>query len=207
MLQEQKDRLKYVYYDQKEPCGHQIKEIKFKFGECKFRFLTDIGMFSRFKVDTGTKLLLRNLDFNKDDCMLDMCCGYGIIGIISAKFCSHVVMSDINERGLEMVKRNLNINNINQSSVTLVSGDLFENVDINEKFTIIATNPPLRAGMDFMIRLLEGAKEHLAENGRIFLVARKKQGAYEILDKMNELFNAEIVETGGGYRVIKGVKD
>jgi 16S rRNA (guanine1207-N2)-methyltransferase len=163
-------------------------------------------MFSRFKVDTGTKLLLRNLDFNKDDRMLDMCCGYGIIGIISAKFCSHVVMSDINERGLEMVKRNLNINNINQSSVTLVSGDLFENVDVNEKFTIIATNPPLRAGMDFMIRLLEGAKEHLAENGRIFLVARKKQGAYEILDKMNELFNAEIVETGGGYRVMKGVK-
>ena len=205
MVQDLKDKLKYVYYDQKEPCGHQIKEIKFKFKDCKFRFLTDIGMFSRFKVDTGTKLLLRNIDLCKDDRMLDMCCGYGIIGIISAKFCERVVMSDINERGLEMVKRNLNINNINPgANVNIVCGDLFENID--ENFTIIATNPPLRAGMDFMARLLEGAREHLAENGRIFLVARKKQGAYEILEKMNEFFCAEVIESGGGYRVIKGMK-
>jgi len=208
-MQNLKDKLKYVYYDQKKPCGHQIKEIKFKFNNHRFRFLTDVGMFSRFKVDTGTKLLLRNLDLHKEDRFLDMCCGYGVVGIIAAKFCWRVVMSDINERGLEMVKRNLKINNINNNSgsnVKVVCGDLFEKININENFTIIAANPPLRAGIDFMEKLIEGADKHLTENGRIFLVARKKQGAYEILERMNEYFSAEIVEGGGGYRVMRGMK-
>ncbi|PKP52074.1 MAG: 16S rRNA methyltransferase [Candidatus Altiarchaeales archaeon HGW-Altiarchaeales-3] len=173
MTLDSKDRLKFVYYDQKEPIRHQLAEIKFKFKDRKFRFITDAGMFSRFKVDTGTKFLLRNLDINSDDCLLDMCCGYGVVGIISAKFCKKIVMSDINERVVEMVKRNIEINNVN-ADIKFVPGDLFENINLNEKFTIIATNPPLRAGMDFMTKLIEGAEKRLMREA--FYRCKKKTG-------------------------------
>lgn len=197
-----KDKLKYVYYDQNLSVGHKFEEIKFKFNNHKFRFLTDIGMFGRFEVDTGTKFLLRNLDTNKEDHLLDLCCGYGVVGIISSKFCKSVVMSDVNERALEMVKRNLEINCVD-IPVNVLNSDLFEN--INEKFTIIATNPPLRAGVGFMEKLVSGAMEHLHNNGRIFIVARKKQNASSIFKILKENFDANIVEKGGGYVVMKGL--
>lgn len=196
------EKLKYVYYDQRLPVRHKFKEIKFKFNEHKFRFLTDIGMFARFEVDTGTKFLLRNLDINSGDTFLDLCCGYGVIGITASKFCKSVVMSDVNERAIEMAKRNLNLNAVKNARV--VYSDLFEN--ISDKFTIIATNPPLRAGIEFMRKLIKGAKEHLYDYGRIYIVARKKQNAYKIFEILGEDFDARIVEKGGGYVVMEGIK-
>jgi len=197
-----KSKLKYVYYDQNLPVGHKFKEIKFKYREQKFRFLTDTGMFARFEVDTGTKFLLRNLDVNENDKFLDLCCGYGVVGICVSKFCKYVVMSDVNERGLEMAEKNLILNSVKNAKI--LNSDLFEN--INENFTIIATNPPLRAGIEFMKKLITDAKNHLYDNGRIFIVARKKQNANKIFEILNENFDAKIVEKGGGYVVMKGIK-
>ncbi|PKP56212.1 MAG: 16S rRNA methyltransferase [Candidatus Altiarchaeales archaeon HGW-Altiarchaeales-1] len=199
---DEKTKLKYLYYDQILPVGHKFKELKFKFNNHKFRFLTDVGMFARFEIDTGTKFLLRNLDAKTDDTFLDLCCGYGVVGITAGKFCRSVVMSDVNERAIEMVKRNFGLNLVTNAKV--VNSDLFENIE--NKFTIIATNPPLRAGMEFMKKLVVGAKEHLYDNGRIFIVARKKQNAYKIFEILGENFDAKIVEKGGGYVVMKGVK-
>ncbi len=199
---DEKGKLKYVYYDQKLPVGHKFKELKFKFNEHKFRFLTDVGMFSRFEVDTGTKFLLRNLDTKPDDAFLDLCCGYGVVGITMSKFCKSVVMSDVNERAIEMVKRNLELNLVTNARV--VNSDLFENIP--EKCTIIATNPPLRAGIEFMRKLVDGAIEYLYDNGRICIVARKKQNAYKIFEILGENFDATVVEKGGGYVVMKGIK-
>jgi len=196
-----KSKLDYVYYDQTLPVGHKFAEIKFRFNECKFRFLTDIGMFARFEVDTGTKFLLRNLDIDVNDTLLDLCCGYGVIGIVSAKICRSVVMSDVNERAMEMAKRNIKLNSVTNAKI--VKSDLFEN--LNEKWTIIATNPPLRAGIEFMKRLIVEAKEHLYNNSRIFIVARKKQNGYKIFEILVENFDAKIVEKGGGYIVMKGM--
>lgn len=75
--------------------------------------------------------------------ILDLCTGSGAIGISIANSISecNITLSDISKNALEVAKENC-IKHKVEDRVTIIQSDLFENIDENNKFDIIVSNPP-----------------------------------------------------------------
>jgi 16S rRNA (guanine1207-N2)-methyltransferase len=54
-------------------CGHEL------------RLWTEPGLFSRTSIDAGTLAMLSCVAFQPDDKVLDLGCGYGVVGIVAAR--------------------------------------------------------------------------------------------------------------------------
>ena len=80
----------------------------------RFDFLTAASVFSTKKVDLGTRLLIESMILPKKGCILDMGCGYGPVGIVTAKLNPHfhVVLTDINIRAVRLAQRNIEMNTV-----------------------------------------------------------------------------------------------
>ena len=71
------------YFDNDKNIKSEKRIIKFKFNDREFILYSDNGVFSKEKLDYGTRLLLENIDIN-NICgkVLDLGCGIGVVGII-----------------------------------------------------------------------------------------------------------------------------
>ncbi len=170
------------------------------------RFWTDHGVFSRGHTDLGSRELIMAMDVSGAARILDLGCGYGVVGIAAARLApaAHVVLTDPNARAIELAQRNLATNQVRNAEVRL--GEDYAPV-AGEQFDVILTNPPIRAGNTVVFRLIAGAIDHLAPGGRFFLVARTKQGAKTFAAEMARHFaTVTQVGQGSGYRVYRGVK-
>jgi 16S rRNA (guanine1207-N2)-methyltransferase len=164
-------------------------------------FLTEAGVFSRLGVDRGTRLLIQHLIVGPKDRVLDLGCGWGAVGVVAARLApeGQVTLLDINARAVDLARRNLQANHIANAEARQSDG--FEAV-AGEHFDVVALNPPIRAGLGVVHRLIEQAREHLAPGGAFFLVGRTQQGVLRLAKKMAEVFGeAEELGKGGGYRV------
>lgn len=171
------------------------------------KLITDAGIFSKDRLDPGTKLLIEALPLAADlKKVFDLGCGYGPIGLTIAKLLpeSTVYMSDINERAIELGIKNAQLNGIN--NVVIKPGDGFGAFS-DQKFDLIVTNPPIRAGKQVIYGLIDQAYQALNNGGRLVLVIKTKHGAKSMEAKLSSVFNnATEVEKGGGYRVFESRK-
>ena len=132
------------YYTNDDSLEH--KEIRFSYtfrGEVIY-FLSDLGVFSKNRVDYGTNILLNSLDDFNGQKVLDIGCGVGVIGLAIAKRypTTKVDLVDINKRAITLANTNALANGISNANIYL--SDLYENVEGN--YDIIISNPPIRAG-------------------------------------------------------------
>lgn len=65
----------------------------------------------------------------KGDCWLDLCTGSGIQSIVASQLglCQHVVCVDVNPRALRFTRFNAALNNLEESRMSLIHGDLIAN--------------------------------------------------------------------------------
>ncbi|MEM0045404.1 MAG: methyltransferase, partial [Desulfurococcaceae archaeon] len=129
------------------------------------QFVSYTSLFSGSSVDEGTLLLLENIKMPEEGVVLDVGCGYGIIGITIARLNSklRVYMTDINPLAVRVSKLNAKINNVGER-VTVLEGDRYDPVK-GILFNGIYSNPPLSAGMKVVEDIVLGAKEHLTKDG------------------------------------------
>ena len=140
-------------------------------------------------------MLLKYL--KKGDYILDLGCGYGLIGISLAKITGkNVTMCDVNKRALHLCERNIAANKVNAK---VVESNVYEN--ISGKYDVIITNPPIKAGKKVILEFLIGAKEHLNDGGTLWFVMRKDQGAKSTQKLLSEHFNVEIKEKDKGFYI------
>jgi len=171
------------------------------------KFWTDHGVFSRGHTDNGTEELIAAMELTGAGRILDLGCGCGVVGIVAALLApqAHVVLSDINERAVELTRQNLETNGVRNAEARL--GDGFLPVS-GETFDVILTNPPIRTGNALVFTLIAQAADHLVAGGRFFLVARTRQGARTFAKEMARHFSGVTqVGQGSGYRVYRGVRD
>ena len=171
------------------------------------KFITDIGVFSKTEVDFGTRLLVENFEAPQaEGDFLDVGCGYGPIGLSLAREFQHrnVHMIDVNERALVLSKKNAILNDVFNTSI--YKSSTYD--EVNQVFSAILSNPPIRAGKAIVHQILEGAFSKLLSGGELWVVIQKKQGAPSAERKMLEVFgNCETIARKKGYLILKSKKD
>ena len=172
-----------------------------------FHFKTDRGVFSKNNVDFGSKLLIETFEPPAiEGPVLDVGCGWGAIGLSLAKHMPDrtVHMVDVNERALQLARENAEKNQIR--NIKIYKSDTFDMVE-ETRFSCIVTNPPIRAGKKVVFSIFEQSFAHLRDQGELWIVIQKKQGAPSAKKKLEELFGrVEIVKKDKGYYIIKAKK-
>jgi len=172
----------------------------------RYEFITSRGVFSAKKVDNGTRILVENMVLPEEGRLLDMGCGIGVIGIVAARERPglEVVMTDVNQRAVDLTRLNAKRNTV--TNVSVHEGFLFEPLG-DMKFDSIVSNPPISAGMRKVVfPLVEGAKKRLVEGGTLQLVIQSNKGGKMLAGAMDEAFGEHSVLTRkSGYRVLLAV--
>ena len=193
----------YYKYDPSLKSEKKIVSYTFK-GEL-VKLSSDLGVFSKDRVDFGTNVLLNSLveeDLNKSDSILDVGCGYGVIGVCLAKKYKEkmITMIDVNDRCIDLVNENIKSNNLKNAKA--LKSDLYS--EVSEQFDMIISNPPIRAGKDVVSGVVADGFSHLKEGGVIYVVIQKKQGAPSLGKLMREVYgNMDVVNKDKGYFILR----
>lgn len=194
------------YFSKSPKSEHELQQLNVTLLGEKYTFQTDAGVFSRQEIDQGSKLLISQLKFNKGERVLDLGCGYGPLGIVSARLVGDsgvVDLVDINQRAVELAKKNLALNHITNARAWQSDGF----AQVKDNYDWIITNPPIRAGKQVIYPMMEQAYQHLESNGGLLLVIRTRQGAKSMANKLEKVFgNVETLLISHGYRVFKSIK-
>lgn len=166
-------------------------------------FVTDRGVFSRSRVDPGTRLLAEAFEPGGGGTVLDAGCAYGALGIaVAARFPQlRVVMVDLNERAVELCRMNIRRNGV--TNARCLVGDGLGAVAPGSLAAVL-TNPPVRAGRALLYRWFEEARLRLVPGGSLWVVMRTRQGAQSLMRWLEGRYAAvNVVARGGGYRVLR----
>jgi 16S rRNA (guanine1207-N2)-methyltransferase len=133
------------------------------------------GVFARGRLDIGTSVLFRATEPPSSGHLLDLGCGYGVVGLALATAAPGVTVRavDVNERAVLLA---------NENAATLAVTDRFtactpDQVPAEERYDEIWSNPPIRIGKDALHELLLAWFARLRPGGRAVMVVGKNLGA------------------------------
>lgn len=193
------------HYFTNENLKSNLKKVLVKINDKAFNFWTDNGVFSKSNLDFGSRTLINTvLKENLEGTLLDVGCGYGVLGIILSSFFNlKTDMIDINKRAVHLANMNIKENKL--ENITAFESNIYQN--ITKKYDYIITNPPIRAGKNIVYKILFDAKEHLNKNGSLYFVINKDQGAKSTIKDLEKISKVEVLEKNKGFFVIKCIFD
>ena len=197
------------YFTDNRHLRENRKEISFRFWCFTLHFMTDNGVFSKDSVDFGTRVLLDALYEQREllgNTLLDVGCGYGVIGICMKKAFpeKQITMVDINPRAVELACINAKRNQV-EAQITV--SDVYREINGNT-YSDIITNPPIRAGKQVIYAIFKEAYDHLQRSGRLWIVIRKAQGAESAQKYVQSVFgNCTIIKKKKGYMILTAIKE
>lgn len=160
------------------------------------QFETNDKVFSPSSIDLGTLSMLSQIEFKSTDKVLDLGCGYGIVGILASKLieANNVTMCDISEDAILLSKINAEKNNID--NLKIIQSDGLENINDSD-FTLILSNPPYHVDFNVPKHFIEASFRKMVIGGRIVMVTKRKDW-YK--NKLTSVFGGvKVIETNGYY--------
>ena len=181
-----------------------LKTHKIIVKDKSFNFYTDNGVFSKKKLDYGTRLLIESvISEDISGLSLDVGCGYGVIGVILSSFLDlKFDFIDVNRRALHLTEMNMKENKITGNAFY---SNIYENV--TGKYDAIISNPPIRAGKDILYKILFDSKKYLKKEGALYFVINKNQGAKSVMSDLNKVASINVLKKDKGFFVIKCIFD
>lgn len=165
-------------------------------------FKTDAKVFSPFGLDRGTAAMLSLVEFSEGDSVLDLGCGYGVVGILAAKLVGQdqVVMVDVDHLAVQLSKENAVLNQV--PNVSIYQSDGFR--DVTETgFNLILSNPPYHTDFSVPKAFIEKGFNRLMVGGRMYMVTKRKEW-YK--NKFISIFGGVQISEIDGYYVFMGEK-
>ncbi len=180
-----------------------IEKYKTRIFDKEFCFNTDNGVFSKSKLDFGTRCLLENLPLEEiKGEILEVGCGYGVIPIILTRTVDKIDSFDavdVNKRALHLAEMNKKENF--SPKVNFFLSNCYQN--INKKYDVIISNPPIRAGKNIVYEIVMNARNYLKEDGKLFIVINKDQGAKSLYKDLENIYKCELINKKKGFWIIK----
>lgn len=170
--------------------------IEIELNNILLRFETKDTIFSPGYIDKGTLAMLSQVEFKEKDKVLDLGCGYGVVGILAGRIIggSNVFMCDVSEEAVALAHINAELNGVND--VTILLSDGLSNIT-EENFTIILSNPPYHVDFSVPKNFIEQGYKKLSLGGRMYMVT-KREDWYK--NKLISVFGGvKIVEIDGYY--------
>lgn len=133
------------------------------------------GVFARGRLDSGTAVLFREISPPQAGHILDLGCGYGVIGLAIAAAVpeAKVTAVDVNERAVLLANENAAALGVADRYLAAVP----EAIDPSARYDEIWSNPPIRVGKAALHDLLLTWLPRLAPGGRAVMVVGKNLGA------------------------------
>ena len=136
------------------------------------------GLFSNTGLDAGTQVLLEALPSTVSGDVLDLCCGYGAIGVFLAKqHEASLTLSDDDVLATQAARINCDDNSVGARVVTRDCLSGFQ----EDSFDVIVTNPPTHAGRGVLEELVLGSQICLRDNGCFYAVFNDPVGFDDLL--------------------------
>lgn len=193
------------YFSETPGSDFKPKEIRVEINGLAVSVETAGGIFSPDHIDQGTAVLLEHLDkVSPGGNLLDVGCGWGPIALSLASRSPHATVwaIDVNERSLELTKRNaarLGLSNVIVCRPEEVPAEL--------EFDGIWSNPPIRVGKAELHSILQAWLPRLADGAESYLVVQKNLGA----DSLHRWLEAELpagfstirVDTSKSFRILR----
>ncbi len=190
------------YFARRPSARSRPREIEAEVRGQHLSFVTDRGVFSYGRVDPGSRLLAEQMKLPDEGELLDWGCAWGLLGIVAKRLRPElrVTMVDINERACDLARENLRRN---QVEAEVVCGDA-EAALAGRSFDAIVCNPPISAGRQVVLAMMDHAAEALCEGGQLWMVAATNKGAKTLRRELEARFaDVERVAMRGGFRIYR----
>jgi 16S rRNA (guanine1207-N2)-methyltransferase len=160
------------------------------------------GVFARGRVDIGTAVLFRETPPPAGGRILDLGCGYGVIGLAIARVVSGATVTgvDVNERAVLLA---------NENAASLGVADRFrattpDGVAEDATYDELWSNPPIRIGKAALHELLLTWLPRLVPGGRAVMVVGKNLGGDSLQRWLAEQgYPTERLASAKGFRVLE----
>jgi 16S rRNA (guanine1207-N2)-methyltransferase len=164
------------------------------------------GVFSYDRLDDGTRMLVNAIRVPPGANVLDVGCGYGVIGLCAATAGAasvHLVDNDL--IAITACRKTLAVNGITNAQV--FTGDLLSPVGQN-KYDLILSNPPFHAGQVVNYQVAEAiinqAYQALHPGGQLVIVANRFIRYDHLIGSV--FGNVSTLAESGKFRLLFGLK-
>jgi 16S rRNA (guanine1207-N2)-methyltransferase len=166
------------------------------------RFATAPSLFSPRFPDQGTLAMLSSVSFAPGAKVLDLGCGYGVVGIFAAKLLGprQVFMLDNDPEAIRCAAKNVAENGVEGVTVVLSEGFAdFAETDFDK----ILCNPPYHADFSIAKHFIEKGFNRLKVGGAMWMVAQRGQW---YRNKLTAIFGGVREFERGPYVVLEAQK-
>ena len=163
---------------------------------------TNPALFSPNQADIGTLAMLSCISLSPSDKLLDLGCGYGLVGIYAAKIIGdhHVTMVDVDPIAVRVAKQNAANNRV--QNIRILQSDGFSNIDDTD-YTLILSNPPYHTDFSIAKHFIEKGFNRLALGGKMLMVTKRKNW-YK--NKLSAIFGGVQIKEINDYFVFTAEK-
>ena len=209
-LAKKKARLLFAQLDPALQPGPSPYPSSYTLEQSSYRISNHAGVFSREKLDIGTRLLLQHIPASSAArTIVDLGCGNGLVGLIAAERNpnAELIFTDESYRALESARLNFAAAFGPQRDAQFIADNCLEQMASNSA-ELILNNPPFHqqqaVGDHIARQMFRDARRVLAPGGELWVIGNRHLGYHQQLRKL--FGNCELIASNPKFVVLKAQK-